>query len=216
MYNIDCFPESLRNKPDTALSQMPTIHPTCTIRHCQFGEWTEIGEQGHFSEVIMGDYSYTAGYNEIIYTTIGKFTSIATNVRINPGNHPQWRVTQHHCTYRRKKFGFSDTDESDFFNWRRQHHCHIGHDVWLGHGVTIMPGISIGHGAIIGTGAVVTKDIAPYEIAVGVPAKVIKKRFPDDIIEKLLHTAWWDWDRTTLEEHFEDLNNMDVFLAKHT
>jgi carbonic anhydrase/acetyltransferase-like protein (isoleucine patch superfamily) len=78
-----------------------------------------------------------------------------------------------------------------------------------------MPGVKIGHGAIVGSGAVVTKDIGPYEIAVGVPAKVIKKRFDDQTIAKLLEIRWWDWERARLEERFDDLLYMGVFLEKY-
>jgi serine acetyltransferase len=78
-----------------------------------------------------------------------------------------------------------------------------------------MPGVSIGTGAVIGSGAVVTKDIGPYEVAVGVPAKAIKKRFDDVTIEKLLASEWWDWDRETLENNFNDLLELEVFLNKH-
>ena len=87
--------------------------------------------------------------------------------------------------------------------------------MWIGHGAVIMPGVSIGHGAVIGSGAVVTKDVGNYEVAVGVPAKVIKKRFTDEQIEKLLAIAYWDWDRVTLEERFNDLFEIDAFLEKY-
>jgi hypothetical protein len=79
-----------------------------------------------------------------------------------------------------------------------------------------MPGVKIAIGAIIGSGAVVTKDIGPYEVAVGVAAKVIKKRFDDETIEKLLASEWWNWDRETLEANFNDLLDLEVFLNKHS
>lgn len=215
MYTVDFYPKTLRNADAKRLSEQPTIHPSCTIVDSQLGAWTEIGAGSHLREVSFGDYSYTDGEVDIIYATVGKFTSIARKVRINPGNHPQWRVTQHHCTYRRAMFGFGESDDAEFFQWRRQHHCTIGNDVWLGHGAVVMPGVSIGNGAIVGSGAVVTKDIGAYEIAVGVPAKVIKKRFDEQTIEKIQATAWWDWDRKTLEARFEDLCDMDRFLEKY-
>ena len=82
-------------------------------------------------------------------------------------------------------------------------------------GATIMPGVNIGTGAVIGSGAVVTKNVGPYEIAVGVPAKVIKKRFPDATIEALLASAWWNWDRAMLEERFKDLYDVNLFIEKY-
>lgn len=215
MKHFDVYPEELRNAATKRLSEEPTIHDPCVLKDCKLGAWTEIGANSHFTEVEVGDYSYTAGNNEIVYTTIGKFTSIATDVRINPGNHPQWRVTQHHCTYRRTMYGLGETDDEAFFDWRREHHCTIGHDVWLGHGVTIMPGVTIGNGAIVGSGAVVTKDVAPYSIAVGVAAKTIKQRFSDDIAQKLEQIQWWNWNRETLETRFAELNNLETFLEKY-
>jgi phosphonate metabolism protein (transferase hexapeptide repeat family) len=126
----------------------------------------------------------------VIYAEVGKFCSIASRVRINPGNHPMDRVTQHHLTYRRRQYGFNTVNDEAFFDWRRAARCVIGHDVWIGHGATVMPGVQIGTGAVIGAGAVVTKDVAPYNIVVGVPAKPIKQRFASNTIQRLLAIAW--------------------------
>jgi phosphonate metabolism protein (transferase hexapeptide repeat family) len=150
----------------------------------------------------------------IIYADVGKYCSIASHVRINPGNHPMWRVTQHHMTYRRRQYGFGE-DDHQFFQWRRDHRCTIGHDVWIGHGAIIMPGVTVGIGAVVGSGAVVTKDVEPYTIVVGVAAHPVRKRFSDDIIEKLMKIAWWDWDRATLEARFDDLLDIDTFVEKY-
>jgi phosphonate metabolism protein (transferase hexapeptide repeat family) len=212
LYPINTFPEDVPHERKV-LSERPTIHPTARLHQCQIGSWTDIGPACTLVETTLDDYSYLAGDAQIIYSQIGKFCSIASHVRINPGNHPMQRVTQHHMTYRRAEYDFGDTDDEAFFAWRRSQACVIGHDVWIGHGVVIMPGVSIGTGAVIGSAAVVTRDIAPYEIAVGVPARPIKKRFSDDVIEKLLRSAWWDWDRATLEARFDQLLNLDVFLS---
>jgi phosphonate metabolism protein (transferase hexapeptide repeat family) len=216
MQQIDHYPEPPAQPAREALGERPYIHPTCRIRNSSIGAWTALGEDTFLVDSVFGDYSYTAGNVQIIYSEIGKYCSIANSVRINPGNHPQWRVTQHHMTYRRRQYGLGEADDEAFFQWRKDHACTIGHDVWIGHGAVIMPGVSVGTGAIIGSGAVVTKDIGPYQVAVGVAAKVIKQRFPDNVIERLLETCWWDWDRATLEERFEDLLNMDVFLHKYS
>jgi phosphonate metabolism protein (transferase hexapeptide repeat family) len=196
------------------LKKEPNIHPTCIIKNSYLGDYTELMMHTHMVESKLDDYSYCAGNIQIIYSSIGKFCSIANSVRINPGNHPQWRVTQHHMTYRKVLYGLGENDDHEFFNWRREHQCSIGHDVWIGHAAIIMPGVNIESGAIIGAGAVVTKDVPAYGIAVGVPAKVIKYRFETAIIESLLAIKWWNWDRVQLEENFNYLNDIHSFLEK--
>ncbi len=215
MHHIDHYPTPPPAPAGATLGEQPYIHPSCRIRNSRVGAWTALGENTHLVDSDFGDYSYTAGDVQIIYAEIGKYCSIANSVRINPGNHPQWRVTQHHMTYRRRQYGLGVDDEA-FFQWRKEHFCTIGHDVWIGHGAVIMPGVSIGTGAVIGSGAVVTKNVGPYQVAVGVAARVIKQRFPDTVVEKLLDSQWWDWDRATLEERFEDLLDLDIFLHKYT
>ncbi len=213
---IESHPEaSPESREPKRLSTTPSIHPTSHVRKSEIGAWTAIGPHCSISESTFGDYSYLAGHVSMVWTDVGKFTSIAAQTRINPGNHPTWRVTQHHSTYRRIQYGFDTEEDHEFFQWRREHRCTIGHDVWIGHGVTVIAGKSIGTGAVVGSGAVVTKDIPPYAIAVGVPARVIKYRFPSDVIEKLMATQWWDWDRATLVARFKDLLDVDGFLAKH-
>lgn len=216
MTYFDNYPPVTTEKPVHVLTEEPYIDVTCTIKDSTVGAWAELGKHTIMVESSFGDYSYTAGNVHIMYAEIGKYCSIAINVRINPSNHPQWRVTQHHMTYRRKMFGLDTEDDTEFFQWRKDHQCVIGHDVWIGHAAVIMPGVKIGTGAIIGSGAVVTKDVGPYEIAVGIPAKVIKKRFDEETIAKLLASEWWNWDRETLEENFKDLLDITSFLNKHT
>lgn len=210
--DFQSFPES--KKVSEPLTEEPQIHPSCHLRDAKVGSWVSLGANTSLYEASIDDYSYTAGNVSIVYATVGKFCSIANSVRINPGNHPQWRVTQNHLTYRREKYGFGE-DDHEFFNWRRSHHCVIGHDVWIGHGAVIMPGVKIGIGAVIGSGAVVTKDVPDYGVAVGVPAKVIKYRFPEDIAERIKATEWWNWDRKTLEERFDDFLDMQLFVDKY-
>jgi len=197
-----------------ALGEQPVFHDGVFIKDCYIGEWTEVGANSWLVETTLDDYSYVVGDNQIIYTEIGKFSNIASHVRINPGNHPMERVTLHHITYRRKMYGLGE-DDANFFEWRRSHKCVIGHDTWLGHNMIVMPGVTVGTGAIVGSGAVVTKDVDPYTIVVGVPAKPMRKRFPDKTIEKLLQIAWWDWDRATLEARFDDLYHIDQFVEKY-
>lgn len=214
LYHYSLHPQD-RLRKTKKLGEMPTVHETSFIYESALGSWTDIGPHCSIVESVLGDYSYLAGDAQIIYSEIGKFCSIASHVRINPGNHPMDRVTQHHMTYRRVEYGFGDTDDEAFFEWRREHKCVIGHDVWIGHAAIVMPGVSIGTGAVIGSGAVVTKDVAPYTIAVGVPARPIRKRFSDEVIAQLLRIEWWNWDRAQLEAGFADFSDLDGFLKRY-
>ena len=123
------------------------------------------------TEVTLDDYSYVVNDSQIIYTTIGKFCSIAAMTRINPGNHPMQRATQAHFTYRASAYFPGEADDAEFFAWRRAHHVQIGHDVWIGHGAIILPGRNVGTGAVIAAGAIVTKDVPAYAIVAGNPAR---------------------------------------------
>jgi phosphonate metabolism protein (transferase hexapeptide repeat family) len=216
MKYIESFPVNINSTKRHILSEAGFVDASCIIKDAYIGAYTSLAANTWIVESSFGDYSYTAGNVQIIYSEIGKYCSIANSVRINPGNHPQWRVTQHHMTYRRAEFGLDAEDDTEFFNWRRDHKCVIGHDVWIGHGAVIMPGVHIGTGAIIGAGAIATKNVEPYQIIVGVPGRPIKKRFSDVIIDKLLKSEWWNWDRASLEANFKDLLDMDIFLYKHT
>ncbi len=93
----------------------------------------------------------------------------------------------------------------------------IGHDTWIGHGATILPGVTVGDGAAIGAGAVVSKDVAPYTIVGGVPAKPIRERFEKAVAERLQALAWWDWDHASLRAALDDFRALPIeaFLEKY-
>lgn len=217
LQKIEQYPkqnDSLQKYHLKELGERPYFHDDVFVRDSQVGAWTELGRATYLIESTFDDYSYTAGDAQILYSDIGKFCSIASHVRINPPNHPMWRVTQSHITYRRQQYGLGE-DDPEIFQWRRDHRVTIGHDVWIGHGAIIMPGVKIGIGAVVGSGAVVTKDVEPYTIVVGVAAQPIRKRFSDEVIEKLLTIAYWNWDRPTLEARFDDLYNIESFVEKY-
>jgi len=195
----------------------PTIHPTATIRESTLGPYTDVGARTSIAETSFGDYSYIVHDGSIIYANVGKFCSIAAFVRINPGNHAMWRASQHHYTYRSRQYGFDLGDDLEFFQWRRDHHVSIGNDVWIGHGAVIMPGVTIGDGAIVGSSAVVTKDVEPYTIVAGVPAKVIKRRHPEALADRLIKLAWWDWSHEKLGETLPDMRTLsaEAFVEKY-
>lgn len=197
------------------LGTVPYIHESSRVIDSELGAWVSIGPNCSIHQSTIGDYTYAAGDAQIIYSEVGRFCSIASHVRLHPVNHPTWRVTQHHMTYRRVDYGFGDTNDEAFFDWRKQHKVVLGHDVWIGHGAVIMPGVTVGTGAVVGSGAIVTKDVEPYTIVVGVPAKPLRDRFPRAVAEKLLDIAWWDWPREDLEDRFEDFMDINTFIEKY-
>lgn len=199
------------------LGETPTIHPTASVLRSTLGRYTEVGARTSLVETTLGDYSYIVNDGDVIYTTIGKFCSIAAQVRLNPGNHPMWRASQSHFTYRASAYFEGEKDESGFFDWRRAQPVTLGHDVWIGHGVTVMPGVTIGTGAVVGSGAVVTKDVAPYAIVAGVPARPIRPRFPAAVAERLMALAWWDWSHERLHAALPNFRALPVeaFLEKY-
>ncbi len=198
------------------LSLEPIIAEGCRLENVELGKFTEVGILNFWENVSCDDYSYTGQFCFIQNAYVGKFANIAAMVRIGPTDHPMDRPTQHHFTYRRRMYGFDEVDDIEFLTARRERKTIIGHDTWIGHGAIIKPGVCIGNGAVVASGAVVTKDVEPYSIVAGVPAKEIRKRFDDEIVQKLEAIAWWDWPHEKLQLYFKDfLLDISSFVEKH-
>lgn len=160
-------------------------------------------------KVKMARYSF-CGYNcEIVNCEIGSFTSIANNVIIGGGMHPMDWVSMSPVFYEGR-----DSVKAKFSKHSRKpmKKTTIGHDVWIGHSSLIKQGVNIGTGAVIGMGSVVTKDVEPYSIVAGNPAKEIRKRFNEAAIVQLLSSKWWDYDDIRLKELAIYFNNTTEFL----
>ncbi len=199
------------------LGETPLIDPTAQVRASTLGRYTEVGPRTKLLEVEMGDYSYVVNDSDIAYAHIGKFCSIAAMTRLNPGNHPTWRASQSHFLYRASAYFPGEEDEADFFQWRRDQRLTMGHDVWIGHGAVVLAGRSIGTGAVVAAGAVVSKDVPPYAIVAGVPARIVKWRFPEDIAARLQALGWWDWTHEQLRAALPDFRSLPIeaFLEKY-
>ena len=201
----------------TRLSEAPLVHPTAVVRDSALGRYVEVCDRCVVAETHVGDYSYLMQDCETWAARIGKFVNVASHVRINATNHPTWRATLHHFTYRANDYWPDAEREEDFFDWRRENAVTIGHDVWIGHGATITAGVTVGNGAVIGAGAVVTRDVAPYMIVVGVPARPLRSRFPEGIGARVDALAWWDWPHATLRAALDDFRKLsaEAFLEKY-
>lgn len=195
----------------------PSIHPDASVVNSSLGRYTEIAERCRIDEAEIGDYSYVMQDGAIWCATIGRFVNIAAAVRINATNHPTWRATLHHFTYRAANYWDDAGNEEDFFELRRQKRVIIGHDVWIGHGATILPGVTVGNGAVVGAGAVVSRDVAPYTIVGGVPAKLIRDRFAAGTGERMDRLAWWSWDHLRLRAALDDFRALSAeeFLDRY-
>ena len=194
----------------------PRIHQTARMHGCRLGRYSSVGERVLLREVKLGDFSYFERNGEAAYSTIGKFCSLAANCRINALDHPMERVTTHKITYRPNEyFRFLGVDQ-EFRERRRAKLVTIGHDVWVGHGAVILPGVTVGHGAVIGANAVVTRDVAPYMVVTGVPARVLRPRFDEAVAARLLALQWWDWPEERLFEAIPDMQalSIEAFLDK--
>jgi virginiamycin A acetyltransferase len=157
------------------------VHPDSNI-----GKFTTIGYQTYINGPALIDSSKDAP------VTIGKYCAIAHNLRIRTRNHHTGYINMQHTFQRRYDFPELVITKGIIT---------IGNGVWIGDNVTILPGVQIGNGAVIGAGSIVTKSIPPYSIAVGNPAKVIKKRFSDHIIEQLQEINWWDWEEEKITKN---------------
>jgi len=159
----------------------------------------------------IGRYSYIGNNSFVIDTIIGNFTSISTDCYIGGTSHPtKWVSTSpvFHKWSNIMKKNFSRHEFEIFAKTR------IGNDVWIGNRVMIKAGVTIGDGAIIGMGSIVTKDVGSYEIWAGNPAKLIRKRFEDDMIDEFLRVKWWNWDDAKIEAHSELFTSPENLLQE--
>ncbi|WP_426421985.1 DapH/DapD/GlmU-related protein [Bradyrhizobium genosp. A] len=193
------------------------IHDTVRQREAQIGRRCEILSHTRIEYAVLGDYSYLGENCDVADAVIGKFTAIANSVRIGAPNHPMGRPSQHRFTYVPEYYEATTTRDRDFFADRRGDRVIVGNDVWIGHAAILLPGVSVGDGAVIAAGAVVSRDVAPYTIVGGVPARPIRKRFDESVAESLRRIAWWDWPDELIFERLADFRSeaIDEFCRRY-
>jgi phosphonate metabolism protein (transferase hexapeptide repeat family) len=193
------------------------IAPTARLRETTLGRRVELADGVYVEYSEIGDFSYLMHATSVADATIGKFTAVAATVRIGAPDHPMKRAVQHRLSYTPEYYWPEQSRDHAFFAARRATRTGIGDDVWIGHGAVILAGVAIGSGAVIAAGAVVTRDVAPYTVVAGVPARPIRRRFPETIADRLLALAWWDWPEAEIAAAVPDFRDLSVeaFIEKY-
>lgn len=191
------------------------------LKNCSLGEKVSIGDFTQAEDSVFEDnvsiqrnafiysssfgiYSYTGKNLTIWHAEVGSFCSISWNVGIGGANHDYRKVTTHAFLYS-PYMGLMSEDDIGYDRFAEP--CRIGNDVWIGANVIICRNVTIGDGAVIGAGSVVTHDVEPYTIVAGVPARLLKKRFDDKTIERLLNILWWKFDEQIIKDNFKLFNS---------
>ncbi len=199
-------------------ADIPFLHTEVEITDdCSFGRYVEIGRGSRIAHSSFDDYAYCDRYADIANARIGKFSNIAAFARIGATDHPMEKASLHHFLYRSGDYWDGAERDHAWFAHRRTRIATLGHDTWIGAQAQVKPEISIGHGAVIAAGAVVTKDVPPYWIVAGVPAKPLRRRLPEPIAEYLMTLEWWEWDHAILHDRLHDFRSLSAegFLDRY-
>lgn len=192
-------------------------HPDCRIHYgaridalSRLGRYNVVFARAALIDSTIGDHSYVQTGGILFATDVGRYCSIASAAQIGlPAHNVAWASSH-------PVFGLSDAPLVRLYrtenHWDEVPRTFIGHDVWLGHGAMVTAGTRVGHGAVIAAGAVVTKDVAPYAIVGGVPARLLRYRFDDETCQRFLRAAWWERDEQWIARHSALFANPGILL----
>lgn len=220
---MESVPEQRIKIEDSVIAEGTRIHNDCHIVHSRIGKGCAIGSHSDVLYTAMDEYSklntrcyahcskigccsYVMRNSTIVDAEIGKYSPISWNVSIGGGSvdHNMLAVSMNSLVHMRRQFFGIPKEETDFFDGGR-YLTVVGNDVWIASGANIIQGVHVGDGAVIGAGSVVIRDVPPYSVVVGNPGRVVKYRFPQRIIERLLTLQWWDWPVEIVQNRIEML-----------
>lgn len=200
--------------PRTQDAQTVYLKNVITNPNIMVGEYTMYNDFVHDPRMFEQNnvlYHYPINHDKLI---IGKFCSIACGAKFlfNSANHTLSSLSTYPFPLLFEEWGLEKKNVAD--SWDNKGDIVVGNDVWIGYEAVILSGVTIGDGAVIGARAVVTKDVPPYTIVGGVPAKPIKKRFSEESIKKLQSIRWWDWSKEKIAENITAIQSGNIEQLK--
>ncbi|MCO7177101.1 CatB-related O-acetyltransferase [Sporolactobacillus kofuensis] len=194
------------------------IYPSRSVKGITCEGYNTIAKTAQVYNTVLGYGSGISNESIFLNTLIGRYTVLAPEIKVITGQHPTGKFVSVHPSFYslKKQYGFSYTDRQKFEEFKfadneRNFSVVIGNDVWIASSVLLMEGISIGDGAIVAAGAVVTKNVPPYAVVGGIPARIIRYRFEPNEIDFLLNLKWWDKDEKWIKEYgkyFDDIKKL--------
>lgn len=183
--------------PTSKIKDSCIIADSCTITNSELDDYVFLKHHTTCELSRIGLRSSAGFYSVLRSAIIGKYCSISWFTTVGAVNHHFDTVTTHAFPVRRR-FGLTDTEGSMPEKLTR-----VGNDVWIGCNVVVLPGVTIGNGAVVAAGSIVTKDVPPYAIVAGTPAKVLRYRWDEKTVERVSKLEWWDWDDEKIKDNLE-------------
>lgn len=197
-------------KPSYIIAKLIKKIQLSAVKTSKIHSTAKVASKSHLVNVTMDKYSYIGSDCTILNTSIGKFCSIADNVIVGGASHPMHWVSMSPVFHKGRNILKKNFSQNTYITSKN---TIIGNDVWIGNNVLIKAGVNISDGAVIGMGSIVTKDIGPYEIHAGNPAKMVRKRFDEKTINLLLESEWWNWNDNQIKEKAHIFNDITKFLS---
>ncbi len=185
--------------PTSKIKNTCIIQPSCTITKSELDHYVFLKHHTTCELSKVGLRSSAGFYSVLRSAVIGKYCSISWFTTVGAVNHHFDTVTSHAFPVR-GRFGLTDVEGS-----MPEKTTFVGNDVWIGCNVVVLPGVTIGDGAVVAAGSIVTKDVPPYAIVAGSPARVLRYRWDQETVERVSKLQWWDWDDEKIK------NNLDLF-----